>query len=142
MDDFLANNSGALLIIALSAMVLGTLLILVPQLLRAHQRSLEWQHEEHTQALERGQPLPPPDALATAAGRTASLVPMVIMCAAGVVSCFLIAYKPTDVFATALVVWCSAGVVSLSAITAGVALMGRLAGLKEDVSEEEMADHP
>src|SRR3954464_8133219 len=103
MDDFLANNSGALLIIALSAMVLGTLLILVPQLLRAHQRNLEWQHEEHMQALERGQPLPPQDVLATAAGRTASLVPMVIMCAAGVVSCFLIAYKPTDVFATALV---------------------------------------
>ena len=76
MDDFLANNSGALLIIALSAMVLGTLLILVPQLLRAHQRNLEWLHEEHTQALERGQPLPPPDVLATAAGRTASLVPI------------------------------------------------------------------
>jgi hypothetical protein len=142
MPEFFANYSGALLILILSALVLGTLLILVPQLLRAHQRNLEWQHEEHMKALEQGQTLMPPDVLARAAGRTATLVPMVIICAAGVVSCFLIAYRPSEVFSVALTVWCVAGAVSLTAITGGVALMGRLAGLKENHEEDEVAENP
>jgi hypothetical protein len=141
MPELITNYSGALLILILSAMVLGTLLVLVPHLLRAHQRSLEWQHEEHMKALEQGQPLPPPDLLARAAGRTATLVPMVIMCTAGVVSCFLIAYRPNDIFSVALTVWLVAGVVSLSATAGGVTLMTRLAGLREEVpSGEDFAD--
>jgi hypothetical protein len=129
MDELLRQHSNELMILFLSGMVLGTLLVLVPQLLRAHQRSLELLHEEHLRALGEGHELPPPDHLAHAAGRTAALVPIVVVCAAATVTCFLVSFKPTDLFAVALAVWCVTGVVSLAAITGGVALMGRLAQL-------------
>jgi hypothetical protein len=135
--EFLAQHSGELTILLLGAMVLGALLALVPQLLRAHQRSLEMQHEEHMRALERGEVLPRSDERSKYAGRTAALVPMVVVCAAGTVTCFLAANKSDNLFSVALAVWSVAGVVSLAAITGGVALMGRIAQLHSGQPEEE-----
>jgi hypothetical protein len=92
-------------------------------------------------ALEQGQILPRLDPRSTSAGRTASLVPMVVVCTAGTVTCFLSAYRAESLFAVSLAVWSVAGVVCLAAITGGVALMGRMAalqaGLFEDEREEE-----
>jgi hypothetical protein len=140
--EFLEKHNGELMILFLSILVLGTLLILVPQMLRLHQAAMEMQHQEHIQALERGQPLPPPDDRSRAAGRTAALVPMVSVCAAGTVTCFLAAYRSESLFAVSLSVWTVAGVVSLAAITGGVALMGRLAQLQSDDPEEEVPANP
>jgi hypothetical protein len=117
--------------------VIGSLLILVPQLLRAHHRALEMQHAEHLRALEQGLMPPPPDERSRAAGRTAALVPMVVVCAAGTVTCFLVAFNSPHLFAVSLAIWSVAGVVSLAAITGGVALMGRLAQLQSSEEEEE-----
>jgi hypothetical protein len=142
MADFLQQRSNELMILLLSAMVLGTLLLLVPQLLRAHQRAAEFQHEEHMRALAQGQQLPPPDFLSRAAGRTASLVPMVGLCAAATVTCFLVSFHPSEMFAVSLAVWCVAGVVGLAAITGGVALMGRLAQLQAGEQEESPPKNP
>jgi hypothetical protein len=130
------------MILLLSVLVIGCLLIVVPQLLRAHHRVQEMQHEEHMRALEQGLPPPPPDERSRAAGRTAALVPMVVVCAAGTVTCFLVAFKSESLFAVALAVWSVAGVVSLAAITGGVALMGRLAQLQSDEEEEEVPANP
>lgn len=147
-DYLLEQHSGELLILVLSAMVLGTLLILVPQLLRAHQRSMELQHEERMRALEQGFNPPPRDDRSIAAGRTAFLVPMVVVCAAATVTCFLTAYRSETLFSVALSVWAVGGVVSLAAITGGVALLGRIAQLsagvaeeEEDSIEQELSDH-
>lgn len=136
MESFLEKHSGELMILVLSMLVLGTLLVLVPQLLRSHLRTLELQHAEYMKALEGGQRLPERDALSTAAGRTTVLVPMVVMCAAAIVTCFLSAYKTDSFFGIALTVWSVAGVVSLAAITGGVALMGRLAQPHTEEAEE------
>jgi hypothetical protein len=133
----LEAHSGELTILVLIALVLLTLLILVPQLLRAHQRSQEMQHTERMRALEQGQVLPREDERSLAAGRTAALVPMVVVCAAGTVTCFLAAYRSEHLFAVSLASWSVAGVVSLAAITGGVALMGRIAQLHSGVPEEE-----
>lgn len=141
MMPFLEQHSGELTILMLSAILLGTLLLLVPHLLRTYQRSWEMQHDERMRALEVGQRLPPPDGLARAAGRTASLVPMVVVCAAGTVTCFLVAYKAEELFRVALAVWTVAGVVGLAAITGGVALMGRLAQLDAGEAEDEQLPH-
>ena len=141
MDPFLEAHSGEVMILTLSALVLGTLLILVPQLLRAHHQVLEMEHTEQMRALENGQALPPPDESGRAAGRTAVLVPMVVVCGAATVTCFLVAYKSQDLFAVSLAVWSVAGVVSLAAITGGVALMGRLAQLRSG-KEEEAQENP
>ena len=130
MEPFLENHSGELTILVMGALVLGVLLILVPQLLRARQRMLEMQHTEHMQALEHGHALPPVDERSNAAGRTAALVPMVVVCAAGTVTCFLVAYKSEHTLSVALAVWSVTGVIGLAAITGGVALMGRLAQLE------------
>jgi len=93
-------------------------------------------------ALEHGQKLPERDSRSTAAGRTAVLVPMVVMCAAATVTCFLSAYKTDSFFGIALTVWSVAGVVSLAAITGGVALMGRLAQLQpEDTEDDSLAEN-
>ena len=135
-------HSGELLILILSFLVLVTLLFLVPRLLSAHQRVQEMQHEEHMRALEKGQTVVPPDDRSLAAGRTAMLVPMVVIIAAATVTCFLVAYKPENLFSVALAVWCVAGVVSLAAITGGVALIGRLAQLSSGVEEEEPPANP
>src|SRR5581483_10337031 len=121
-DYLLEQHSGELLILVLSALLLGTLLILVPQLLRAHQRNLALQHAERMRALEQCFNPPPRDDRSLAAGRTAFLVPMVVVCAAPPVTCFLTAYRSENLFSVALSVWAVGGVVSLAAITGGVAL--------------------
>jgi len=141
MTEFLENHSGELIILVLSAMLLGTLLVLVPQLLRNHQQTATMLHEQQMRALEQGQPLLQPDVSARLAGRTAVLVPCVVVCAAGTVTCFLAAYKSENLISVSLAVWSVAGVVSLAAITGGVALMGRLAQLEADQEEESAFGH-
>jgi hypothetical protein len=134
---YLDHHSSELLILLLLAILMATLIIIVPQLLRSHLKSLEMIHQERMRALENGFPLPDADDASVAAGRTAMLVPMVVMICAGTVTCFLIAYKSESNFAIALSVWAVSGVVSLAAITGGVALIGRLAQLKNGVEDEE-----
>ncbi len=141
VDRILGQHSGELTIFFLSALVLLTLLILVPQLLRAHHQNREMEHAERMRALEKGHTPPPVDERSRAAGRTASLVPMVVICAAGTVTCFLVAYKTENMFAVSLSVWAVAGVVSLAAITGGVALMGRLAQLHQN-SDDTLPPNP
>src|SRR5262249_752751 len=122
-EPFVSQHSGELTILLVIALVLLTLLILVPQLLRAPQRALAMQRSEGMKGLEQGLLVPQPDARSLSAGRTAALVPMVVICAAGTVTCFVVAYKPESLFSVALAVWTVGGVVSLAAITGGVALM-------------------
>src|SRR5262245_38365678 len=124
METFWQRYSSEIIVLLLTGMILGTLLVVVPQLLRHHLKAMELRHQEHIEALKRGLPLPPVDERSKAAGRTSSLVPMVTVCAAGTVTCFLVAYRSDSLFAVALSVWCVAGVISLAAITGGVALMG------------------
>ena len=138
MGDFMDNHSSELMILALTTLVLVTLWILVPRLLRARQQALDLQHVEHMKALDKGAPLAQRDESMLAAGRTTTLVPMVSICAAATVTCFLGAYKTESMFAVSLVSWSVAGVVSLAAITGGVALMGRLAHDSDLVEEEEV----
>jgi hypothetical protein len=135
--EFLDSHSGELTILVLAAMIVAALLVLVPQLLRVHQRSVDFLHEEHLRALDQGEVMPRVDEHSKYAGRTAALVPMVTVCAAGTVTCFLAAYKNENLFSVALAVWSVAGVVSLAAITGGVALMGRIAQLNSGISEEQ-----
>jgi hypothetical protein len=146
LEKFLETHSGELMILVLFLLVVGTLIIVVPQLLRSHLRKAEMQHQEHMKALEQGQPLPLPDESTIAAGHTAMLVPMVVMICAGTVTCFLVAYRADNIFAVAIAVWSVAGVVSLAAVTGGVALMGRLAqlhsGIKDEEPIEEFTDQP
>jgi hypothetical protein len=142
MEHYLENHSGEVMILILATLLLGTLLVLVPKLLRSHHHILEMQHEEHMKALDQGQLLPPLDERSRAAGRTAALVPMVVICAASTVTCFLVAYKSDDLFAVSLAVWSVAGIVGLAAITGGVALMGRLAQLQEGDLDEEPPENP
>lgn len=142
MDQFLDQNSGKVMILVLSIIVVAAVLVVVPQLLRLHQRGLELQHAEHMRALEQGIALPPRDERSKAAGRTAALVPMVTVCAAGTVTCFLVAFNPDHLFAVALAIWAVTGVVSLAAITGGVALMGRLAQLQSDEENEHQPANP
>ena len=135
MELFLEKHSPELLILILTVLVLG---VLVPQLVRIYRHSLEIQHTEHMRVLEQGQTLLPPDDRSRSAGRTAVLVPMVVICAAATVTCFLVAYQHENVSSVViLAVWSVAGVVSLAAITGGVALMGRLAQLNDEEPEEE-----
>ena len=136
-SSLLERHSGELTILVLLVLLLVTLIILVPQLLRAHLRKAEMQHAQSMRALEQGQPVPPVDEPSRLAGRTAMLVPMVVMITAGAVTCFIAAYKPEDVFAVSLAAWTVGGIVSLAAITGGVALIGRLAQLHEGLEEEE-----
>lgn len=137
MELIIEAHSGELTILILTAMVLATLLIVLPQILRTQHRQRELLHEEHMKSLEKGHPLPPADETSRAAGRTAALVPIVVICAAGTVSCFLVSSKSENVFSVSLAVWCVAGVVSLAAITGGVALMGRVAQLNAGAEEED-----
>jgi hypothetical protein len=139
MDAFLDKHSGEMTILIMGALVLVTLLILVPQLLRAHHQTLQLRHEEHMKALEQGQPLPASDERSRFAGRTIVLVPMVAVCSAATVTCFLAAYKVESLFSVGLAVWSVAGVVSLAAITGGVALLGRLA--QQDEPDEEGGEY-
>ena len=135
-QEFFEKHSATIMLLAMIVMGLTTLLILVPRLLRARQQRLELQHIERLKCLELGQMPPHPDERSIAAGRTASLVPMVVICAASAVTCFLAAYRPDQVFAIGVATWCVSGAVSLAAITGGVALMGRLAHLNAGVEEE------
>ena len=97
----------------------------------------ELHHTEQMRCLEQGQPLAPPDPRSVFAGRTATLVPMVAVCAAGAVTCFLSGYHNENLFSVSLAVWSVTGLVGLAAITGGVALMGRLAQLSHGIVEEE-----
>jgi hypothetical protein len=141
--EFLEKHSGELAIVALCIIVVGTLMVIVPQLLRAHMRKAEMTHIEHMKALENGQSVPAEDDRARVAGRMALLVPMVVLIAAGTVTCFLAAYRQEQVFTVSLSVWVVAGVVSLAAITGGVALIGRLAQLQAgEKDEDEIPKNP
>jgi hypothetical protein len=141
MELLLEKHSGDLMILILSAMVMVTLLLLVPKLLQANHKTKEMRHAERLRALEQGHVLPPPDDRSWAAGRTAFLVPMVVVCAAATVTCFLAAYRTEALFSVALAVWSVAGVVSLAAITGGVALLGRLAQLGSAGEEDQPPDN-
>jgi hypothetical protein len=142
MENFLQQYSGSLTILILGALVFATLLILVPQLLRAQHSALELMHTEHMRALEQGLPVTRPDERSVFAGRTAVLVPIVSVCTAGTVTCFLVAYKSENLLSVTLGVWCVAGVVSLAAISGGIALLVRLAQMHTGVEEEEYHDQP
>jgi hypothetical protein len=139
--EFFEKHVASIMLLVFVVMGLITLLLLVPRLLRARQQRLEMQHIERLKCLDLGQMPPHPDERSIAAGRTASLVPMVVICAASAVTCFLAAYRPDQLFAVAISTWCVSGAVSLAAITGGVALMGRLAHLHAGV-EEELEDEP
>ena len=141
-EAYLHTHSGELLILVLFILVVITLIILVPQLLRAHLRKIEMQHVEHLKALEQGLLIKSPDEPTRAAGGTAMLVPMVTVISGATVTCFLVAYRSDQVFSVTLVVWAVAGIVSLAAITGGVALLGRLAQLESDVEELEQEKPP
>src|SRR5262245_45103057 len=132
MTPFWEEHSRELMVLVLVALVLGTLLILVPQLLRTHVKVNELRHLETLRAIERGLPVPPTDERSRAAGRTAALVPMVVVCAAGTVTCFLVAYKSDNLFAVAIAIWSVAGVVSFAAITAGMTMLARTAPADDD----------
>jgi hypothetical protein len=134
---FMEQHSGSLTILILCGLVLTTLLILVPQLLRVQQRWQEMQHLERMKTLENGLQPAIADERSRAAGRVASLVPTVAIISAATVTCFLVAYSSEHLFAVSLAVWCVAGLVALAAITGGVALMGRLAQLSSGKEEEE-----
>jgi hypothetical protein len=136
MMEFLEKHSSEIMILALVAMVMASLLVLVPQLLRAHARNQELRQAERLAAIQHGLPFPPQDDRARAAGRTAVLVPIVAVIVAGVVTCFLVAYRSENVLAVTIAVWIVAGVVSLAAITGGVALVGRLAQIESGDEEE------
>ncbi len=133
---FMERHSAELTILFLVALVLGALLILVPQLLRSRAQIRQMEHTECLKALEQGQPVPRTGEPSVAAGRTAVLVPMVVIISAATVTCFLVAYRTDNIFAIALATWSVAGIVSLAAITGGVALLGRLANLAGDEDEE------
>lgn len=142
ISHLLEEHSGELTIVVIATLLFTTLLILVPQLLRSKRDTLKLMHEEQMRALERGLPLSPVDERYRAAGQISSLVPMVVICAAATVTCFLAGYKHENLFAVSLTVWTVAGVVGLAAITGGVALMGRLAQLQAGEDAEEPPENP
>ena len=137
MEKFLEQHSSELTILTLVLLVVIALIVLVPQLLRAHLKTLEQRHIERSKALDLGIALPPLDDRARAAGRTALLVPSVTVISASTVTCFLAAYRSDNLFAVAISVWSVAGIVCLAAITGSVALLGRLAQLESNEEEEE-----
>lgn len=128
---------GAVIVLTLVAMVLGTLMILVPQLLRSHMRKVEMLHAEHMLSLEKGIPIQTEDNRSLLAGRTAMLVPMVVLITAGTVTGFLAAFESSALFTVSISVWVVAGVVSLAAITGGVALIGQLAQIQAGQLKDE-----
>jgi hypothetical protein len=140
--SFVEVHSSGLTILVLTGFILGTLLLLVPRLLRARMQAWEMEHQERMKGLEQGIPPAAYDNRSVAAGRTAFLVPMVVFITAGTVTCFLTAYHDEHLFHVTLAVWSVACIVSLAAITGGVALMGRLAQLDEGDSDEEVPKNP
>ena len=140
MAAFLEAHSGEVTIVILVLMVLGTLMVIVPQLLRAHLHKAGLAHQERIKALELSQPLPIDDDRNRMAARLALLVPMVVMIAAGTVTSFVVVKGSQEVFTVSLAIWIVAGVVSLAAITGGLALLGRLANLESEAEEEEFSE--
>jgi hypothetical protein len=136
-NEFIKDHSGELVILTLACLVLLTLLFVLPQLLKANMRKLEMWHEERLKAIEKGLPLIPEDNRARLAGRTAMLVPMIVMISAATVTSFLVVYKSENLFAVSLAIWVVAGIVSLAALTGGVALIGRLAQIEAGEKEED-----
>jgi hypothetical protein len=137
INEFVKEHSGELVILTLTGFILITLIIVVPQLLRVSMRKNEMWHEERLKSLEKGLPLPLDDDRARLAGRTAMLVPMVVMISSATVTSFLVVYKSENLFAVSLAIWIVAGVVSLAALTGGVALIGRLAQIQAGEKDEE-----
>jgi NhaP-type Na+/H+ or K+/H+ antiporter len=131
------EHNGEVLILALTLILVLSFLAVFPFLLRNNQRKAEMLHREHLQALEKGQPLPVEDYRARAAGRTALFVPIIGMLSAAGVTCFLVSTHTEYVFAVSLAVWVVAGTVSLTAITGGVALIGRLAQIQARQEDDE-----
>lgn len=142
IDEIIKAHSNELLILAILCVIVVTLLIALPQLLRANLKKAEWWHEERLKAIDKGLPMPADDDRSRVAGRIALLVPMVVMISAGTVTSTLVVYKSEQLFAVALAVWVVAGVVSLAAITGGVALMGRIALLQAGEPEEDEEHEP
>lgn len=128
-------------ILVLMLMVMATLIIIVPQLLRAHLHKAEMIHKEHMRTLENGHSVPVDDDRNRMAARLALLVPLVVMICAGTVTCFIVVKGSDEIFTVSLAVWVVAGVVSLAAITGGVALLGRLAHLDSEAEEEEFTEN-
>jgi hypothetical protein len=141
MENIIDLHSKEVTLLVLVVVILATLIVLVPQLLRSHLRRLEMMHAEHLKALEQGDHLPNVDDRARLAGRLALLVPMVVMITAGTVTGFLAIYGSEQIFPVSLAVWVVAGVVSLAAITGGVALVSRLAHLDDEVPEEQQDEY-
>jgi hypothetical protein len=139
---FVDVHSGELTILVLSGLVLGTLLLLVPRLLRTRMQAMELEHAERMKELEQGLQPQTWDHRSVAAGRTAFLVPMVVFITGGTVTCFLTAYRHEELFRVGLVVWSVVCIVSLAAVTGGVALMGRLAQLDEGQEQDEVPKNP
>jgi hypothetical protein len=137
-SSLIETYNNELMILLLTAMVLGTVLYLVPQLLRIYSRQLECLHAERMRAIEASVAPYHPDDRVRAAGRTAGLVPMVVVCATSVVTCFQTVCRSENLFAVTLAVWTVAGVISLAAITGGVALMGRLAHLAAGIPDDPL----
>jgi len=137
INDILKDHSGEVLLLALMSLVLFTLMVALPQLLRANQRKHELIHEQRMKSLEKGLPLPMEDETARLGGRTALLVPMVVMISAATVTSFLVVYKSESLFPVGLSIWVVGGVVSLAAITGGLALLGRLGRFEVDEKDEE-----
>jgi hypothetical protein len=135
------EHSGEMLILAIVFFIMISLLIILPQLLRANMRKAEMWHEQRIKSLEKGIPLPLDDDRARLAGRMALLVPIIVMISAATVTSFLVVYKSEHLFSVALAVWVVAGVVSMAAVTGGVALIGRLA-LIQAGEEEEPEEEP
>jgi hypothetical protein len=142
LPDFVTDHSSELVILMLFTILVITLIILVPQLLRAHIRRQEMVHQEHMTSLDKEIPICPSDERSRMAARMALLVPMVVLITAGTVTCFLAAYRSEYLFTVSLSVWVVGGVVSLAAITGGVALIGRLAQLQSGDEEEEDLENP
>ena len=136
-NEFIKDHSGELVILTLACLVLLTLLFVLPQLLKANMRKMEMWHEERLKAIEKGLPLIPDDSRVRLAGRTAMLVPMIVMISAATVTSFLVVYKSENLFAVSLAIWVVAGIVSLAALTGGVALIGRLAQIEAGEKEED-----
>src|SRR5690242_2334035 len=103
--ELIKDHSGELVILTLACLVLGTLLAVLPQLLRANMRKNELSHEERLKSIEKGLPLPVDDDRARLAGRTAMLVPMIVMISAATVTSFLVVYKSENLFAVSLAIW-------------------------------------
>ncbi len=137
LEMFLEKHSGELLIFVMAILLVATLLIVVPQLLRHNHKVSEMRHAEHIKAVECGQSLPHYDVRTRMAGRTAALVPMVSVICAATVTSFLVAYRSESLFSVTVAVWSVAGLVSLAAVTGGVALLGRLAQLDAGLADEE-----